>query len=209
MTKKKDSNPKDAVGIRKVPWSTLSAPVIGELGLAVLEGARKYGRHNWRGVGVRASVYYDAVVARHLAAWWEGEDVDPESGLSHLSKAMAGLHVLRDAQMRGMMEDDRPPGTIGFIAVQNGMAADIIDRHPVAEEPITHKDAPAVEYFNGDPPDDPEITAIVPGMLGMPHDNWPGNITRPMAEGDEVPNDCGYEVTDNSSLYPMGLPSDE
>ena len=145
----KSSNPKDAVGISKVPWSTLSAPVIGETGLAMFEGARKYGRHNWRNVGVRSSVYYDAAL-RHLAAWWEGEDTDAESGLSHLAKAMAGLHVLRDAQIRGMMVDDRPPGTIGFVQVQNELAKAIIARHPVAEEAITHEDAPPATYKKDD-----------------------------------------------------------
>src|ERR1700761_3416714 len=84
----KRSNPKDAVGTGKVPVSTVSAPVIAEVGLAMLEGARKYGRHNYRAIGVRASVYYDAA-QRHLMAWWEGQDIDPASGLSHVSKAIA------------------------------------------------------------------------------------------------------------------------
>ena len=39
----KDSNPKDAVGCKKVPMSTVSAPVLMEMGLAMLEGDRKYG----------------------------------------------------------------------------------------------------------------------------------------------------------------------
>jgi len=122
-------------------------PVIGEMGLALLEGARKYGRHNWRKVGVRASVYHDAVVARHMAAWWEGEDTDLDSGLSHLTKAMAGLHVLRDAQIRGLMLDDRPPGTSGFVQKMNDKAAEIISRYPDPLEPITHEDASSVPYL--------------------------------------------------------------
>lgn len=56
----KPSNPKDTVGIRKAPMSTVSAAVMAEVGVAMLEGAAKYGRHNYRAVGVRASVYYDA-----------------------------------------------------------------------------------------------------------------------------------------------------
>lgn len=150
MAEKKDTNPKDAVGVKKVGISVLSFAVLFELALAVFEGARKYGKFNWRKVGVRSSVYIDACF-RHIASWQEGENIDPESGISHLVKAEACLHILRDAQIRGMMTDDRPPGTIGFVAVQNGMARDLIERHPVAEEPITHKDAPAVDYFNGEP----------------------------------------------------------
>ena len=105
----KPSNPKDLLGILKIPYSTISQPVIAETGVAMLEGALKYGRHNYRAIGVRASVYFDAVMARHLPAWWEGEDIDPDSGLSHITKAIAGLCVLRDAVIQGKFIDNRPP----------------------------------------------------------------------------------------------------
>lgn len=108
MTNTKESNPKDAIGCKKPPLSTLSMPVLFEAGAAMLEGACKYGRHNYRELGVRASIYYDATM-RHLADWWEGQDIDEKSGLHHLTKAIASLMVLRDAQMRDMVNDDRPP----------------------------------------------------------------------------------------------------
>jgi hypothetical protein len=104
----KDTNPKDGIGIRKTPWSVIPMRVIAELGLALLEGACKYRRHNYRVAGVRASVYMDATF-RHLAAWWEGEDVDPDSNLSHITKAIASLTVLRDSMISGNWNDDRPP----------------------------------------------------------------------------------------------------
>lgn len=104
----KDTNPKDAVGIKKAPLSTVSAPVMSEIGVAMLEGARKYGRHNYRISKVRYSVYYDAAL-RHLMSAWEGEDIDPDSGMPHLVKAMASLMVLRDAEIQGKLVDDRPP----------------------------------------------------------------------------------------------------
>jgi hypothetical protein len=104
----KDTNPKDAIGSTKPPMSTVPCTVLAELGVAMLEGT-KYGRHNYRVAGVRSSVYYDAAL-RHLFAWWEGEDLDPDSGLSHVTKAIASLAVLRDAQINGMVQfDDRPP----------------------------------------------------------------------------------------------------
>lgn len=108
MSDTKPSNPKDAVGVKKVPMSVVPAPVLGELAVGMLEGARKYGRHNYRSIGVRASVYYDAAT-RHLMSFWEGEDIDPDSGLSHVTKAIASLVVLRDSMMRGNWVDDRPP----------------------------------------------------------------------------------------------------
>lgn len=137
----KESNPKDAVGSRKMPMSMVPAPVLGELSLAMLEGALKYGRHNYRAIGVRASVYYDAL-QRHIMAWWEGEDMDPDSGLPHIVKAMACLVVLRDAQIRGKVYDDRPPRTApGWVADLNAQAAAMIDCVPEPKEPFIEGDA--------------------------------------------------------------------
>jgi len=128
------SNPKDMVGSRKVPLSTLPFRVLWRVGLAMLEGALKYGRHNYRAVGVRASVYFDGA-QRHLGAWWEGQDVDPDSGLNHIDKAIAGLIVLRDSMLRGNWEDDRPPASADDWAELNREAARITDRYAVMKDP--------------------------------------------------------------------------
>lgn len=133
----KDTNPKDAVGIKKIPFSTISAPVLAEVGIAMLEGARKYGRHNYRIASVRYSVYYDASM-RHLTAAWEGQDIDPDSGLSHVTKAIASLVVLRDAMIQGKLVDDRPPSTPdGWQQRLQGNVDAIFERHPVAAEAYT------------------------------------------------------------------------
>ncbi len=127
---RKDSNPKDSVGIRKVPMSTISGPVMMEVGLAMLEGARKYGRHNYRVAGARASVYYDAAM-RHLMDYWEGTDIDPDSGVSHISKAIATLVVLRDCEINNMLTDDRPPkSNKEWMQELNKKAGEIIDKYP-------------------------------------------------------------------------------
>lgn len=144
----KRTNPKDAVGARKVPMSCVPSEVMMEIGLGMLEGAIKYGRHNYRIAGVRASIYFDAAL-RHLIAWWEGQDTDPDSGLSHITKALASLTVLRDAQINGMVFDDRPPPVSdpNWMARLNEIAGEIIDRHPVAthKRPFTRDDAPLEE----------------------------------------------------------------
>jgi hypothetical protein len=124
----KATNPKDMIGTRKAPLSTVPMGVIVEMGVGMLEGAAKYGRHNYRCAGVRASVYYDAVM-RHMIAWWEGEDIDPDSGLSHVTKAMCTLAVLRDAQMQGMCTDDRPPKSVEFYPAMNSAAGAMLDKH--------------------------------------------------------------------------------
>lgn len=102
-------NPKQLLGNNKIPSSTVSQLVMMEVGVAMLEGALKYGRHNYRAnEGIVASVYYDAT-CRHLDTWYEGEDDDPDTRISHLSKAIASITVLRDAMLLGTFIDDRPP----------------------------------------------------------------------------------------------------
>lgn len=135
----KETNPKDKLGIAKVPLSTLAMPVIAEMGVGMFEGARKYGRHNWRKTGVLGMVYVDAAW-RHLMDWTEGEDIDPVSGLSHITKAMTSLMVLRDAmiQGRGCFIDDRPPKSPeGWMSDLNEKAKEIIEKYPDPVEPIT------------------------------------------------------------------------
>lgn len=144
----KASNPKDAIGCRKVPFHILPWPVIGELAIGMLEGGCKYGSHNYRVIGVRASVYFSATM-RHLTAWLEGEDIDPESGLSHISKAMTSLLVLRDAMIRGKMVDDRPPGTLGFIAALNAQTVEVIGRYPKPERPFLSTDVAGPDIYSG------------------------------------------------------------
>jgi|TARA_R110000824_G_scaffold140404_1_gene306269 hypothetical protein len=126
----KDTNPKDALGVAKAPMSTIPAGVLMEIGLAMFEGGRKYGRHNYRDAGIRASVYYDATF-RHLFDFWEGEDLDQDSGLSHVTKALASLVVLRDAMINDKWTDDRPPKLPeGWLKRCNKVAKGILEKYP-------------------------------------------------------------------------------
>jgi hypothetical protein len=139
VSETKSTNPKDAVGTGKVPFSTIPSEVIAELGLVMLEGARKYGRHNYRAAGVRASVYFDAAI-RHLTRWWEGEDLDPDSGMPHLIHAMACCTVIRDSQVYDNWVDDRPPKLPdGWLAKLNERAAEIVAKYPNPVEAYTEK----------------------------------------------------------------------
>ena len=106
-------NPKDLIGSDKLPlhlWPT-TASAMGCL--ALLNGALKYGRSNFRAVGVRASIYYDACM-RHINAWFEGEECDPDDGVPHLSAALACLAVIVDAQAAGKLNDDRAHNGGGY-----------------------------------------------------------------------------------------------
>jgi hypothetical protein len=69
-------------------------------------GADKYGKFNWREAEILASTYKGAML-RHLRAWCEGEDVDPESGVSHLYHIRACCAIVLDSEMHGTLIDDR------------------------------------------------------------------------------------------------------
>lgn len=137
----KDSNPKDAIGATKVSMSLLPQQVLAEASLGLTEGALKYGAYNYREIGIRASIYFDACM-RHMMRYWEGEDIDPDSGLPHLTKAMDCLIVMRDAQMNGKCFDDRPPKVKnqGFIEELNGKVAELKELYPNPPKPYMEKD---------------------------------------------------------------------
>jgi hypothetical protein len=133
----KESNPKDAIGIKKPPITTVSHGVMMEVGAAMLEGALKYGRHNYREIGVRASVYRDATW-RHMALWWDfGEEKASDSGIHHISHAIASLTVLRDGMMMEKWVDDRPPSLpIDLYHELEKAVKDIIAKYPNPKPPF-------------------------------------------------------------------------
>lgn len=108
MMDSKDSNPKDSLSINKAPIHLVPATLIAETAMAFCEGGAHYGAHNFRVVGVRASVYYSAA-QRHLMKWLNGEDRDPKTGVKHLASVAACVGILLDAELCGKLTDDRPP----------------------------------------------------------------------------------------------------
>ena len=124
----KPSNPKDLIGSRKVPSSVVPQNVLALVACGLSEGMGKYGRHNYRGAGVRASVYFDAN-QRHMSDWWEGENIDPDSQQHHVIKAICSNIVLADSILRGNLTDDRPPPSPkGWMAEANVHAARMADK---------------------------------------------------------------------------------
>jgi len=135
-------NPKDAIGALKPGMSAVPVMVLQEIGVAMMEGARKYGSYNYRIAGIRASVYIDAA-RRHMDYWVAGEDIDPDSGLNHITKALASLVVLRDGMINNMVIDDRPPEGLR-VAVHREYMQQIVDeiikRHPESAPPYVRGD---------------------------------------------------------------------
>jgi len=99
-------NPKDIAGSVKPDLSLLLPTAEIQEARVMSLGANKYGRYNWRMKRITASAYI-AACRRHLMQWADGEDVDSESGMSHLAHARACLGILMDAYQLGNIIDDR------------------------------------------------------------------------------------------------------
>lgn len=84
-----------------VPWDAMDEIV------AVLRfGAMKYGERNWEQGGHWHRDF--AACLRHLTKWFMGEDVDPESGLSHLAHAGCCILFMLAYVLRKIGIDNRP-----------------------------------------------------------------------------------------------------
>lgn len=70
-------------------------------------GKAKYAAWNWA-KGMNWSVPY-ACALRHLSAWQRGEEIDPESGQSHLAHVMCNIRMLMLYSKTYKEGDDRPP----------------------------------------------------------------------------------------------------
>jgi len=98
MSGTKHDNGKPMMGL-------ISGAFLTGLATVLTFGAKKYAAHNWR-KGLAYSRVYDAL-QRHLVAYWAGEDMDPETGLSHLDHAACELMFLREFSETRKDLDDR------------------------------------------------------------------------------------------------------
>lgn len=89
----------------KLHWHLLPTRPLQELIKLLMFGAKKYEPHNWRR-GFDYSRCFDALM-RHLEAWWQGEDIDAESGCHHLSAVMFYAVILLEFHFTGTGRDDR------------------------------------------------------------------------------------------------------
>jgi len=79
----------------KPQLSMISKELLDQVAAVRVFGASKYARDNWR-LGFKYSRSLDAAL-RHIYAFNEGQNTDPESGLSHIAHAVCCLeHLLND-----------------------------------------------------------------------------------------------------------------
>lgn len=84
-----------------LPWAELA-----EVAEHYSKGAEKYADHNWR-KGYDWSLSFSAM-QRHLGQFWDGEEIDEETGSHHL--AAAAFHALALLHFKDNHRelDDRP-----------------------------------------------------------------------------------------------------
>ncbi len=89
----------------KLPLNLLSTEAMNQTAAVLKFGAQKYAEHNWR-AGFAWSRPLAAAM-RHLTAFNDGEDRDPESGLSHLAHAACCIMFLLEFEKTHPHLDDR------------------------------------------------------------------------------------------------------
>ena len=77
-----------------------------EIGKVLTYGAEKYDAENWRKVDDLQNRYTSAAL-RHIFAHIDGEEVDEETGLSHLAHAMCCLLFKLEDELLGKGEKER------------------------------------------------------------------------------------------------------
>jgi len=89
----------------KLPLHLLSTEAMNQTAAVLKFGAQKYAEHNWRkGFAWSRPL---AAAMRHITAFNNGEDKDPESGLSHLAHAACCIMFLLEFEKTHQHLDDR------------------------------------------------------------------------------------------------------
>lgn len=89
----------------KAPMALLSHTALTKIAQVMEFGAKKYSADNWRG-GMEWRRVLSAAM-RHIGAFNDGQDLDPETGLSHLAHAGCCIMFLLEYEETHREKDDR------------------------------------------------------------------------------------------------------
>lgn len=113
----------------KPPMSLLPMGALKEVAKVMDFGAKKYGRHNYKN-GMDWSRLLDANL-RHLSSFIEGEDLDPETQLSHIAHATCCSLFLLEYILSNTGKDDRfKPTEMGKALYFEGSLHDVFHHNP-------------------------------------------------------------------------------
>lgn len=123
----------------KNPLDLIATDWVEGTGRILQFGAQKYAAYNWS-KGMKWSRVFSATL-RHLYKWWRGEDIDPETGESHLYHASCNLMFLSEYELHGLGEDDRPT----YMRKTNA-------RQSTSDRETTKSERGTIEAGGGSPP---------------------------------------------------------
>lgn len=83
----------------KIQYGLIKPEVLKQLATVLTFGAEKYGKDDWTMVKNFDERYHNALM-RHIEAWRLGEIYDKETGLPHLTHALACTHFLLYNQLK-------------------------------------------------------------------------------------------------------------
>lgn len=92
----------------KPDMSLLSSIALFKIAQVMSYGKIKYSAHNWRGGFIWSRPA--AAALRHIFLWLGGQDLDPETGLSHLAHAGCCIMFLLEFETTKPDLDDRFKG---------------------------------------------------------------------------------------------------
>ena len=93
MTDKiKSVGDKDDLG--KARHDLIYYPFVTGVAKVLTFGVKKYSENSWQNTPGFKNRYFSAAM-RHLVAYWMGEKIDPESGLSHLDHVATNIMFLK------------------------------------------------------------------------------------------------------------------
>lgn len=89
----------------KLRWSLVSWRALEPMVRVLMFGEEKYSSHNWKG-GLKYTEVCESL-QRHMNAFLEGEDNDPESKISHVGHMMCNVMFLSYMYLFRKDMDDR------------------------------------------------------------------------------------------------------
>ena len=89
----------------KPRYDLIEPKALEDLARVLTFGCKKYSDENWRHVENAEKRYYSALL-RHVEAWRRGDSLDEETGIPHLSHAMACLMFLHWFDSKKITKDD-------------------------------------------------------------------------------------------------------
>jgi len=89
----------------KPDYALLTRPMLESMIAAFMFGQGRYGRGNFKGGFTNTRLL--AAAMRHIMAFNDGEDLDPDSNVSHLGHAMAALAMCLDNRAEGTSVEGR------------------------------------------------------------------------------------------------------